>query len=218
MASNQISMKLTNAEKPVEKLSKLDDRIADEVLSFWFDQDIACGYCEYRPVWFEQIDPAIRDRFSDIFQRAINRELEFPADHASGALALALILILDHISRNLFRSEPVRYAQDETAFEIARQSVARHDDRELPPLQRCFMYMPFQHSENADHQSRSVVSFETLGSEAIFQRITASARDHLHIIENFWPFPNRNDVLNRQSSAGELAFLASATCIHLTSA
>ncbi len=197
-----------------------DKQITQTVLSFWFDQDVVRGYCEYRPIWFETIDlnfdQEIRERFSEPYVQAIDGRYASLADTELGALAL--IIMLDQFSRNMFRGSPQRYSQDVKALEIANHAIAQNFDKQLPLLYRCYLYMPFQHSEDLEIQRQSVELFETLGDKIVSQRILAAAKEHLTIVEKFGRFPNRNDVLSRKTTRQEQEFLAACDCVHLTSA
>ena len=72
-------------------------KTAQDVLDFWFSEDVA-------PNWFvksDDIDAAIRDRFADTYQAAHRRELDGWAETPQGALAL--VIVLDQFPRNIFR-------------------------------------------------------------------------------------------------------------------
>ena len=196
--------------------------IVDAVLEFWFETDTVPGICEYRPIWFEVVDPVfdagVRERFLGLYQRAAAGELEKLADDSRGALAL--VIILDQFSRNMFRGSLQRYATDAEALRIAEAAIERGFDRALGPLQRWFLYLPYQHSENLTHQRRSLALFQALArSDApVDQMMREAAQEHLEIIERFGRFPNRNGVLGRETTAAEAAFIAASNNPHLTTA
>jgi len=194
--------------------------ITEAVLGFWFEDDWVPGYCEYRPLWFERIDPAfdrqIVARFGDIHQHLAGGKVEAMANHAEGALAA--VIVLDQFSRNMFRGQASRYDFDLKARGLAERSLDRGDAATLSPLRRCFLYMPFQHSEDLNDQARAVALFEGLASTPLYRQFVASAREHREIIRRFGRFPNRNEVLGRQTTAAEAEFLAASTCVHLKSA
>ena len=132
--------------------------------------------------------------------------------------ALALVILLDQFSRNMFRGQASRYDFDLKARGLAERSLDRGDAATLSPLRRCFLYMPFQHSEDLNDQARAVALFEGLASTPLYRQFVASAREHREIIRRFGRFPNRNEVLGRQTTAAEAEFLAASTCVHLKSA
>jgi len=83
----------------------------------------------------------------------------FARDHAAAAAGeldqwkreprscLALVILFDQFSRNMFRNTSRAFATDTAALGAARGAIAEGLDRQLPPLRRVFFYMPFQHSE-----------------------------------------------------------------------
>jgi uncharacterized protein (DUF924 family) len=117
--------------------------------------------------------------------------------------ALALVLLLDQVPRNIFRGSAHAFATDPRAREVAERAVARGFDRRFEPLLRCFFYLPFEHSEAPADQDRAVQLFETLG-DAEYLRYAILHRD---IIARFGRFPHRNLVLGRISTAAEKEFL-----------
>lgn len=180
----------------------------EEVLGFWFGRPGEEGYGEPREAWFTR-DPAfdgeIRDRFSDDYERAAAGELvgwrETPGS------CLALILLLDQFPRNLFRGDPQSFATDPDALSSAKNAVDQGFDRELLKVQRWFVYLPFEHSEDLEDQRRSVELFRGLGDDPESQYVTEYAVRHLEVIERFGRFPHRNEVLGRASTPEEEEFL-----------
>ncbi|MFQ5566902.1 MAG: DUF924 family protein [Paracoccaceae bacterium] len=184
--------------------------IVEAVLSFWFEEGIVPGICEYRPIWFAsppEFDAVIKNRFSEAFERAARNELDHIAASPKGALAL--ILILDQFPRSLFRSRPRAFATDAKARDIGSKAIARGYDQELTGIRRIFCYLPLQHSEELEDQIRSVKLFDSLGEEKVFHFIQEAARRHLDVIERFGRFPHRNAALRRASTPEERDFLES---------
>lgn len=173
--------------------------IEERVLSFWFGD----GPVEKREVWFRRdadFDAAIAARFSDVYAAAAAGDLDAMAETPRGCLAL--IVILDQFPRNLFRDDPRAFATDPKALALARAALARGFDASLETLERQFLCMPFQHSEDLQDQRRSVELFAGLGRET-----HDFALRHLEIVERFGRFPHRNAVLGRDTTAEEEAFL-----------
>lgn len=183
---------------------------AEDILAFWFDepQDNQV-YCEERrQLWFAQdpqFDQEIRDRFTNDYQLAAERQLmdwqEVPR------LALALIILLDQFPRNMFRGDLRAFATDPLAREVAAVLVQRGTDRQLLPVERMFVYLPFMHSENLTHQRQSVALFQQLAQERSYLDSRSYAIGHKEIIERFGRFPHRNAILGRPSTAEESEFL-----------
>jgi uncharacterized protein (DUF924 family) len=168
----------------------------DAVLTFWFE--------ELRPAaWFRtdpKVDEEIRRRFLDVWERF----KAAPPDVGDARAAVAAAVVLDQFPRNLFRGRPEAFATDAQALRIARAALANGWDRGLSEPERQFLYMPFQHSEDADDQRRSVELFSTLA----IPDAARSAQQHKALIDRFGRFPHRNAVLGRVSTPEEVEHLA----------
>jgi uncharacterized protein (DUF924 family) len=179
----------------------------EEVLDFWFGREDEPGYGEFREAWFRkdpEFDQQIRDRFEDLYEAAATDELGGWKEEARSCLAL--VILLDQFPRNMYRGDPKSYATDRKAQETAGHAVDRALDRELPPFQRMFLYMPFMHSEDLELQRRSVELFRGLGGEGEADP-SPYAVQHMEIIERFGRFPHRNEILGRQTTPEEAEFL-----------
>jgi uncharacterized protein (DUF924 family) len=87
---------------------------------------------------------------------------------------------------------------------ISQHAIAAGLDLQLTQQQRCFLYMPFQHSEDRAVQVRSIELFTQLGAADNLEY----AHRHKDIVDRFGAFPHRNAVLGRQSTTAELQFIA----------
>ena len=104
----------------------------------------------------------------------------------------------------MFRASARAFATDDLAVDIAETALERGFDQALPVARRRFVYMPLMHAEDVDHQRRCVDLFEALENDP---GGVEYAIKHLEIIERFNRFPHRNEVLGRQSTPQEAAFL-----------
>ncbi len=175
----------------------------EEVLRFWFAGDPNAE----RKVWFQreaEFDSACA-RFMDALRHAKSGDFDHWTDTPCGTLAL--IILLDQFSRNLHRDSPEAFAADAKARRIARAAIAKGFDQSLGPVERMFVYLPFEHSEDLADQDESVRLFETL-REALGDETVRYAEDHREVIRSFGRFPHRNAVLGRTSTPDELAYLA----------
>lgn len=178
---------------------------AGEVLRFWFGETPGAS----RREWFvkdEEFDAGIRSRFGALHARAVARGLEEWRAHPR--TMLALVVVLDQFSRNLFRNDARAFAADAYALECANQALERGDDRALLPVERQFLYLPFEHSESMADQVRALELMRTLDGYEETKGVSEWARRHLVIVERFGRFPHRNAALGRESTAEEVAFLA----------
>jgi len=171
-----------------------------DVLEFWFDGDPA----SHRTVWFEKEDAFDHTcrRFVDALHDAKSGTLDHWAETPLGALAL--VILLDQLSRNLFRGSPDAYAADTKAQSIARVAIARGFDQQVGNIERIFFYLPLEHSEDMADQAESVRLFTSLGDDA-----AKWARHHHDIVLRFGRFPHRNAILARASTPEEERYLAS---------
>ena len=179
----------------------------DKVLDFWFGGPADPDYGKARPLWFtksEATDQLVRQRFGDTVEEALRGSFDDWAATPRGALAL--ILVLDQFTRNIFRDSPRAFAGDAKALRLASNLVDRDDDRRLSPIERWFAYMPFEHSEFMNDQIESVRLFEQLAKEGLEEPL-AWAVKHYDVIERFGRFPHRNAILGRESTADEIEFL-----------
>jgi uncharacterized protein (DUF924 family) len=178
------------------------------VLAFWFDPANHSEWYAGRP----EFDARIRQRFKEQVELAAEGKLSDWAGAPSSWLAL--LIVLDQFSRNLYRNDPRAWAQDLRAQRIALSGIDEGFDRLLPPIQRVFAYMPLEHAENSGLQQRCVALFEALCSDMpLDQRDRYTdfldyARQHEAVIARFGRFPHRNAVLGRISTPEELAYLA----------
>ena len=178
---------------------------ARTVLRFWFGEPPLVA----RPQWFTKdpvFDVEIRARFTLLIETALRGG--FDAWQAAPDTALARLLLLDQFTRNAFRDTPRAFAGDAQALAGARDMVARGFDQALAPLQRVFVYLPFEHAEDLQAQEESLRLYAALtAAEPSLADNEEWARKHHVIVERFGRFPHRNAILGRASTAEEVEFL-----------
>ncbi len=118
------------------------------------------------------------------------------------------MLLLDQFTRNVFRDTPRAFAGDARALAIADTAIVRGFDRALDPFGRWFLYLPFEHAEDADVQRRSLALFGALAQETGDASPLEWAQKHADVIFRFGRYPHRNAILGRASTPEEEAFLA----------
>jgi len=179
-----------------------------DVLDFWFGAPGSPERAGDRELWWSvdaAFDEEVRRRFLDLHEAAAAGRLDGWRD--SPESALALVLALDQLPRNMFRGTPRAYATDARALAAAEAALARGFDRALPFAMAKFFYLPLMHSEEAARQRRCVALFEPHRDAPAGEKSLESARRHLEIVERFGRFPHRNAVLGRSSTPEEAAFL-----------
>jgi uncharacterized protein (DUF924 family) len=154
--------------------------------------------------WFNpnpDFDKEVRERFSGAHETASAGRLSAWEETAEGALAL--VIVVDQFSRNMFRGTARAFSSDPLAREVSRRAIARGFDHEVEPAMRSFFYMPFMHSENLADQEYCLELFRASGDEEGIKY----AEIHRDAIRRFGRFPHRNEMLGRSSSADEVAYL-----------
>ena len=183
---------------------------AQAVLDFWFGVPSDAEFGKTRAAWFRKdrnFDAAISNRFRLLVEHALAGRLrEWDARPGS---ALARIVVLDQFTRNIFRDTAHSFAGDGLAVEAAQAMLSRGCDATLLPVQRSFVYLPFEHAEDVALQDRSVALFSALAAQAPeLHDMLAYAHKHRDVIRRFGRFPHRNACLRRRSTEQERDYLA----------
>ncbi len=168
-----------------------------DVIRFWFEE------IEPKDHWRKSaaFDKTVRNRFADTLIAASVGELD--SWRASPLGRLAEILVLDQFSRNMYRDSARAFATDPLALVLAQEAVRQGIDKQLNPLQRTFLYMPYMHSESLLIHEYALALFTANDIEESLE----FERRHIVIIEKFGRYPHRNELLGRASTTEELAFL-----------
>jgi uncharacterized protein (DUF924 family) len=192
--------------------------LAAEILDFWLGDGLALGWPS-QPLnerWFRggaALDAEIKARFGPQVLLAVQGGLQ--DWEAQPHSRLALVLLLDQFTRNVFRGTAQAFAGDARAQQLTLQTLARQQDLALPWVGRVFMYMPLMHAEDSALQARCVDCFSKLVADAPaalkapLQGNLDFARQHQDIIARFGRFAYRNAALGRTSTAEEVEFLRS---------
>jgi uncharacterized protein (DUF924 family) len=189
---------------------------AEAVLSFWFGPPDPDGRADdvHRRRWFvkdDAFDALLRERFLADHEAVVARRCEDWLATPRGRLAY--VIILDQLSRNMFRGTAGMFAHDAQARTAAALGIDRGEDARLHADQRPFLYMPSMHSEDLADQDRCVALFTALRDGADPAHRAAAeggvkfAAMHRDIIARFGRFPHRNALLGRASTPSEEAFL-----------
>ena len=182
-----------------ENFDWLDDgAVAERQAKLWWGKDA-------------EVDAAMGQRFASLLELAANGKLDAWAAIGSGLLGL--VLLTDQFSRNIHRGRPQAFAADAMARRWAHQGLRDGVTLRLRPIERVFMLLPFEHSEDLAEQELSVREFEALAKGAPaperkrMDGYLDFARRHLDIIARFGRFPHRNAILGRVSTPEEIEFL-----------
>lgn len=189
-------------------MSQPNDIPPNNILNFWFGNPTEPEYGKQQKFWFNkqpEFDNELRTRFQQDYEQAATGHLENWKDHPESCLAL--ILLLDQLPRNMFRGTPQAFATDNQAVATAETAVKNGYDQQLLAVQRWFIYLPFEHSENIQHQQKAVNLFQQLSNDTESQSTIEYAIKHLEVIQRFGRFPHRNEILGRISTTEEKEFL-----------
>jgi uncharacterized protein (DUF924 family) len=186
---------------------------AQALLDFWFGPEGNPDREQHREIWFHatpEYDEALRHEFLADYESGAAGKLD--AWEAAPEGALALLLLLDQVPRNIFRNTPRAYATDTAARAVAERALARGFDQRVPPAWRLFFLMPLHHSESLADQRRSIELSAARPRGPDRPRGDGSRRrygvPYVEVIARFGRFPHRNAILGRQSTVEEVAFLA----------
>jgi uncharacterized protein (DUF924 family) len=165
-----------------------------DLLTFWFGLDP-------RQWWngSPELDEECRQRFLRVWTE--KRQLPVDSFLDDPLTALAGVILFDQIPRNVFRDNADQFATDHLALAIAKEAIHRDYDDQLGHDERCFLYMPLEHSENLADQNWSLQLFTVLGDDYLL----GFAKKHHDAIERFGRFPHRNAMLGRAPRPAELA-------------
>jgi len=199
----------------------LDPR-AKTILDYWFGSlDHTLEYFKERNrLWFGnggpeslKTDEYIRSHFEATLIEAVDGKLRHWEQTPKGCLAL--IVLLDQFSLNLYREQPRSYEQSAMAIRIADQTIERGFHQTLTFAERVFLYLPFEHGESIENQFKSVALFEQMANQApeylkvVMKNYLDFAARHAVVVKKYGRFPDRNAVFGRPNTPEEEAFLAS---------
>jgi len=169
--------------------------------------------------WFtenKEFDQQLKNEFDPFLKLALKEDPCFDPLKDSPFGCLSFILLMDQFPRNMYRSTSDMFLADEKALSLAHHFCSQEGwERDLHPLQRVFVYMPFEHAENATSQSISVQKFTQLANEdslpedikPLIKGFLDFSLRHQSLIQRFGRFPYRNSILGRTSTPEELEYL-----------
>lgn len=178
-----------------------EQRHAEEIpaiLQFWFEETPTEN-------WFKKddaFDALLKEKFEKTVQRALAGQLDSWAQNAEGLMAL--IIILDQVTRNIYRDTPMAFAGDDMALALTMTGIDRgYLDTFEDPHYRQFMLMPMMHAEDLAVQDASLPLFEKYTNALTYDY----AVRHRDIVARFGHFPHRSPILGRPLTPEEEDFL-----------
>ena len=159
--------------------------------------------------WFkkdEDFDLKLRDLFILDYNKAIINEYDEWQDRPEECVAL--VIILDQLSRNFFRNNHKAYIQDYKCRLIVNEAIDRGYLEELNVEKIHFLLLPLIHSEDlSDHIFGHKLVDTYLNKHPEYKKIKKAWDDHTIAIRKFGRYPHRNKILNRVSTKDEELFL-----------
>lgn len=188
----------------------------ENVLAFWFGPPGSAAEVagRQRKLWFgksPENDQSVTERFAATLVAATAGKLDDWAATPRGRLAL--VIVLDQFPHHIHRDQAQAFATDPQALALSLAALAAGEDALLAPIERVFLYLPLEHAESVEMQTRSVSLYESLARDVavderdLFDGFLNYARQHQEIVTRFDRFPHRNAILGRTSTAEELEFL-----------
>ena len=175
---------------------------AQNILDFWFKESLPEELFKQK----NSFDKKIRVKFFSDYEKVIINEYDDWQDEPKSCLAL--IILLDQFSRNLFRNDKKAFEQDHKCRLIVNESIDRGDLEKLDINEKLFFLLPLLHSEEiSDHTYVHNLSNVHLKDHPQITLIKSSWKDHTEVIKRFKRYPHRNKVLDRQSTPEEKEFL-----------
>lgn len=174
----------------------------NEIVDFWVNQVGPAGWYQGS----EELDQSIRDRFEHEWEAAQRGQYDLWMTDAKSALAY--IILMDQLPRNMFRGSGKAFSTDRLALAAAKRAIAAGWDKRIAEPQRQFFYLPLMHSENLSDQERCVRLMLTRMTSDVSSSNVLHARVHREVIRRFGRFPYRNDALARRSTGAEASFVA----------
>lgn len=181
---------------------------AQALFDFWFGPADHPERFHHKQIWFRstpEFDETVRVNHAADHERAAAGA--YAAWHDAPLSALALVMLLDQVPRNIFRSTSRAFASDHLALAATNRALARGFDLAVPAAWRLFFYLPLEHSEVLSDQQRGLDLLLALPPVEGRKSDGHMTRLHFEIIERFGRFPHRNAILDRESTPEELAFL-----------
>jgi uncharacterized protein (DUF924 family) len=174
----------------------------EDILDFWF-------YEVSRERWFADdraLDADIKERFEKLYEQAANGGLKAWEDTPGGMLAL--MLLLDHFPRRMYRGTARAFATDEMALDLAREAIIKHFDDRIDRQFKMLFYLPFLNSESMGDQRLALFFIRERTKEIEWLSL---AEQNFETVQRFGRFPQRNPILGREPTPEEMEYLSKAS-------
>ncbi|KAL1591329.1 hypothetical protein SLS60_012073 [Paraconiothyrium brasiliense] len=183
------------------------DPEANRVVAFWFNRP---------PIeWIvapDGLDDQIKSDFGSLVQQARRGELDTWTAHPESSVAL--VVLLDQFSRNIFRGTSEAFSADAKAHDVATEAIAQEFDRQVTVIKASALYMPLMQDESLISLIATRCLFEALKTRCVNEEETqwvdmgiAASKRHIQQLEMFGRYPTRNVALGRKNTEAEEEYL-----------
>lgn len=182
------------------------------ILDFWF-HDVKTAQ-ERMTLWFggdAKTDDTIRNKFeADVLAASQGKYTDWETQVDS---CLALIILLDQFSLNIYRDKARSFEINALALPIALRALEQGFDQKASVFEKLFFYLPLEHAENLELQNRSIELFKKMVKDAPALEKEAAktylhfAKLHQEVIARFGRFPDRNEILGRPHTPEEAEYM-----------
>lgn len=158
------------------------------------------------------------------------KDAQARGEEAGSKTLLSLILLLDQMSRNIYRDpaglQLVFRHYDRLAFTLLRSSMKlspnplEHESVQFRPVYEMWYFMPLMHSEHLpshqlflDLETKTLEELKRLGDENAIEHVQRNIDfeiKHQEPMKKFGRYPHRNEALGRKSTKEELEYLEGA--------
>ena len=139
----------------------------------------------------EYFDNQIKTKFGDQIEEATLGYYNHWAKSLESSLAL--IILTDQFTRNVFRGTPRSFSGDTLALNTCLNRLNTFDISQQNREKAHFTLIPLMHSENLKIQEMSLPLFRAHTSDNVYQY----ALKHKNIIARFGRFPHRNAIFRK---------------------
>lgn len=177
-----------------------------EIVNFWM---------KHRKNWFKpsnEFDTLCSNKYKDYFD--YYDKIKY--NQNSSKEVLGKIILLDQLSRNIYRNTKKSYYFDKEACHEMLKNF--YLSTELEGWYKIFFLMPLKHSENIVNQKQNIKLWKTIIDNTfdmnlvkLYEKNLKTCKEHLMIIKIYGRFPKRNKFLERKNTKSEKEYLKDKT-------
>jgi alkyl hydroperoxide reductase subunit AhpC/uncharacterized protein (DUF924 family)/CRP-like cAMP-binding protein len=175
----------------------------EECLNLWFGKS-------------EQTDQDIWNQFgADVALASRGHYDHWALNTDHPRLLVALVIMLDQFTRNMYRDTPQMYAADPRCLALVKRGLRVGVNESLRPVERVFLCLALTHSEALDDQYLCMEEWgrtmEELAPADPLNAFHEIFHRHVAVIKRFGRFPHRNKILGRPNTQAEEDFLGDSS-------